>query len=455
MKNRVCPNGRQGGAAAIMVGLTIFVLIGFLGLALDLGRLFIVKTELQNAMDACALAAAGALNAPGQLDQAEARGIYVGESNKVDFQDNFVDMTVNQDVTFSTTLNGTYLHKTSAPADSKYAKCSMSQGGILPWFFQVLQQWVGAPTDANSVGATAVATLAPAQTSCAIPIGLCAQPGGSAPDFGLVKGKWEASKFPVGNASKGCTGNFNWIDFSPPSGGASELATLLSGEGECNVPTVGACVGESGDKQSLIKSYNTRFGVYFNPATKGLTAPTGVAYKPTTLSPNTKKTWRELTDVPQNAYDGPKPAGSGISNYVTEKAAHTPYSTSKYLAADSTYHNTNTDPETAGSSSGTDYTTGGELRRLVTVPIVNCGCWGSGCGPGTACGSDSAGCGAQQTKILGFACVLLLHPVDPTGGTDKEIFIEYEGAANSSGNPCASAGLGGGTIGPLVPVLVQ
>lgn len=53
---------RQRGAVAILVGLSIFVLIGFLGLVMDLGRLYIAKTELQNAADAAALSGAKELN---------------------------------------------------------------------------------------------------------------------------------------------------------------------------------------------------------------------------------------------------------------------------------------------------------------------------------------------------------------------------------------------------------
>ena len=41
---------------AIVVALAIAVLIGFLGLALDLGKLYVVRSELQNSADACALA---------------------------------------------------------------------------------------------------------------------------------------------------------------------------------------------------------------------------------------------------------------------------------------------------------------------------------------------------------------------------------------------------------------
>jgi uncharacterized membrane protein len=48
---------RQRGVVAIVVGLMLAVLVGFVGLALDGGHLYLTKTELQNAADACALAA--------------------------------------------------------------------------------------------------------------------------------------------------------------------------------------------------------------------------------------------------------------------------------------------------------------------------------------------------------------------------------------------------------------
>lgn len=52
---------QQGGGVLILAALSLAVLIGFLGLVIDLGRLFVMKTELQSANDACALAAAAEL----------------------------------------------------------------------------------------------------------------------------------------------------------------------------------------------------------------------------------------------------------------------------------------------------------------------------------------------------------------------------------------------------------
>lgn len=48
---------RQDGAVIVTVALVLLFLLGFMAIALDFGHLFVVKTELQTAMDSCALAA--------------------------------------------------------------------------------------------------------------------------------------------------------------------------------------------------------------------------------------------------------------------------------------------------------------------------------------------------------------------------------------------------------------
>ena len=53
---------RQRGVVMIVFGLSIAILIGFLALVVDLGRTYVVRTELQNAADAAALAGARELN---------------------------------------------------------------------------------------------------------------------------------------------------------------------------------------------------------------------------------------------------------------------------------------------------------------------------------------------------------------------------------------------------------
>src|SRR5437879_12041708 len=52
----------EGGAVAIQIALTTTVLLGFAGLVVDLGEAFTLNTELQQAADAAALAAAAELD---------------------------------------------------------------------------------------------------------------------------------------------------------------------------------------------------------------------------------------------------------------------------------------------------------------------------------------------------------------------------------------------------------
>ena len=75
---------RSQGAVAIVVALCLFIFLAVLGLVIDLGHLYVVKTELQNAADACALGAARELNdlSTGATERAKAAGITAGVSNK-------------------------------------------------------------------------------------------------------------------------------------------------------------------------------------------------------------------------------------------------------------------------------------------------------------------------------------------------------------------------------------
>lgn len=80
---------RQRGAVAIMFGLSLVVLFGFMALVFDLGRTYVVRTELQNAADAAALAGAKDLNQ--KLDgviQARATAQAIGLQNNTRFSFN-------------------------------------------------------------------------------------------------------------------------------------------------------------------------------------------------------------------------------------------------------------------------------------------------------------------------------------------------------------------------------
>lgn len=417
--------GREGGAVAILVALALAVLIGFAGIVLDLGRLFVNKTELQNAADACALAAANQLVCDpsagpcpaGFLHDAEAAGIYLAGRNASDFQDGAVALAP-ADVRFHTAIgpNSAYLARADgASSDSKFAMCTARSAALPPRFMRVLEQYT--PT---VVAAHAVATLAPGQTLCnASPIGVCAKPGATAPSYGYSVGEWIMSSFnqgTAGNDDANLEGNFRWVDFTPSAGGANEIRDQLLGNGSVCGIRVGDDVREQGVKQGAKSAWNTRFGIYPNGAnapTPDQVAPDKTGYAYPSKSPGT------VVNIGQSAY----------ADYRSKQAAHAPFSSQSYAPAGA-----------AGNVNGNTLTQAEHLawgaeRRLVAVPVISCG------------QSPAA------VRILEMGCVLMLNPM--SNGATGDLYLEWRGLASAPGSPCRSAGIAGGTSGALVPTLVQ
>src|SRR5687767_15044647 len=273
------PRRRQLGAVAVVVAVSAVALFGFVGLGLDVGRLYINKSELQTAADACALAASAELTcdpvggipcAPTYLENAEAAGIFVAGKALRDFQVNPVVITPS-DVKFSTTLapNANYLSRADgAPTNSRYAMCTARSDGLVPWFMTLL----GA--GAQNVVASGVATRAPAQSSCPnAPIGVCSKVGGYA------VGEWITADFTTNGNNDTITGGFKWVEFVPTTAIREQLAGTAT---VCNV-RVGDTVNTPGVHQGAKTAYNTRFGIYPNganayDATEAPPDRTGYAY---------------------------------------------------------------------------------------------------------------------------------------------------------------------------------
>ena len=429
MRNVRRIGSRQRGAVLVILGISLAVLIGFLGFVVDLGRLFVTKTELQSAMDACALAAAAELK-PGvnppdaqAIARAVSAGTTAGSRNKVGFQSSPVAITP-ADVYFSdrlsdnsTTFPFGYVPSGAAnAATARYALCARSESGIATWFMQVLDAFLGQASSTNTVGAWATATLQPAQLNCAIPLGICNPAGTETDPFaGMTVGQWYKSKTPTPQPPG--TGSFDWIDFTPAAGGgASELADLIKGSGQCSVPAAGTQVGQQGNIESLDKAWNTRFGLYKGADNSSTATPdyTGYGYTPVN--------WPSMF----NAFGG---------DSTTDPNFQSARGTSR------TYQGI--PGQGYQSTTSTDLASHGADRRLVTAPVVNCAAW--------------AGTNPQTIAVLGYACMLMLHPMTHTSDPlySVDVWLEYRGPANAANSSCNTAGVAGGTAGPLVPVLVH
>ena len=175
----------QRGSVAIATALSLVVLVGFTGIVMDYGRLTVMKAELQNAADACALSAARELDgAADALTRAQGAGAAVATRNSVNFQSGAVALA-GADMRFGSALsdlsgtNGNYQTVAQgAPATATYALCTARLANI----GMTLSSVVG--VGPQTLEASAVAQARMVLPACALPFGLCRAP------FGLSHDQW-------------------------------------------------------------------------------------------------------------------------------------------------------------------------------------------------------------------------------------------------------------------------
>ena len=422
---------RQYGAVIVTTALVLLFLLGFMGIALDFGHLFIAKTELQTAVDSCALAAAQELkgNATTQveLDRARSAGRTAGNLNRVNMQSvnwSAQGQLIDAEITFR---DAGYL-ATTVPANARYAQCQHTQPAIQMMLLHAMGAFSGTTgpyPNTRSVGALAVATRASAQSTCPIPLGLKPKAGGVAPNYGFAVGEWVT----LINAPGGATnGQIGWANLDG-SNSASETQAELNGF--CGT-AIGSHLGTPGVQATVADVWNGCFGIYKNTGSPSQNNPdfTGYAY--------TAADW----PAGQNAYNGAPGGGAPASaqNFVTKRAAFASCAdtgTNLRGGANScesitglTFNGGFQNPlATPGNAVGghKDY---GRNRRIVTVPVIDAG-----------------------TNVLGFACMLMLQPLSIPMSDAK---LEFIGNASALNSPCTTSGLPGGPAGgPLVPVLVR
>lgn len=405
---------RESGAVAVLVGIALMAMVGITGLALDLGKLYVVKSELQNSADACALAAAQELTGANdnQLLLAEAAGATAGSRHKVLFQESAVNYSDAGSIEFSADNgSGSYASAGAIGSGAKsvrYVRCTASKTGIPTWFIQVLSLLPGGAINAQQVSATATATLKPSQSTCALPAGVCSN------TTTLVAGDWYMGAVDPKDTTGTAQSVFKWIDFTPPNGGANELAQQIRGGGACNVPATNTFVGETGAMASLANDYNTRFGIYQGNTNPDDSPPdsSGYAY--------TASTWTAGRDA--------------FGDFSARRAANTPYQTDQITGL-----------KTQGSIKDKEFLElHGQDRRVMPAPLLDCG-----------------NVVNNKMPITAWGCFFLLHPISNNlgGGSTQypRMMLEYIGDAHAANSPCASYGLPGGSnaSGPLVATLVQ
>lgn len=426
---RYAVHQRQLGAVILTVCFLLFFLLGFVAIAFDLGRLFIVKTELQTAMDSCALAAAQELDGQsGSLARARRAGTTAANLNRVNLQSANWDGQGQLPDTGISFRDAAYT-PTGTPASARYAQCEHRQNGVRMWLLHALGAFTGnsaAHPATRAVLASAVATRGSSQSTCPIPVAVKARIGGSASNnYGFMIGEW-VTVFDKGGAAA-AAGEMGWYNLDG-SNSASETAAELAEGGYCGT-RLGDTLGTPGAQTSVDRPWNYRFGVYKNSDSPSLNHPdqSGYAY--------TSANWKNA--VPQNAFAGAPAPGSHASaqNYVTKRAAWasladtgTNIKTGSQIAfGDNNRLNSFQKLATPGTAG--EHRQYGTNRRLVIVPVIN---------------------GASQ--VTDFVCMFMLHPLS---GPNDPAQLEFRGLAGIAASPCAPGGAPGGASGPLVPVLVR
>lgn len=122
---------RERGSVLATSAIGMLSILLAVGLGIDISRFYLTKTELQNAADAAALAAASALDASANgITKAADRAI--ASMNKYDFNHTGVAFPRNN-VLFATNLEGTYMDEASAktsPANIRFVKVTTPESPV-------------------------------------------------------------------------------------------------------------------------------------------------------------------------------------------------------------------------------------------------------------------------------------------------------------------------------------
>jgi Flp pilus assembly protein TadG len=405
---------REKGAIIITVALLLFFLLGFMGIAVDLGHMFVIRTELQTSMDACALAGAQELDGqPNALVRATNAGIAAGNANHVDLQSgtwNGKPGVSSGDIAF---LDQDHV-ATTDDTKARFVRCDHTQQGTPTALLGMLSTNSAAPAVSTmNVNAFAEATTTPSQTTCPMPLGLLPKAGAGKPDYGFARGDWVTLL-----SSTPTAGNIGWFNLDG-SKNASETEKEVNGF--CGT-RLHDTLGTPGVEASVADAWNTRFGIYKgndkgNDNGKDKDGPdihhpdyTGYVY----IKPNGKApgTWA--------------PGRNAFPDFINKRQAFANCAATYRKCTDVTGLKLNPSADLIEPDKHKRY---GTNRRLVTVPVIGAG-----------------------NKVDDYVCMLLLQPIS---SPMVDVQLEYLGNSADPASPCTANGLPGGTAGPLVPVLVR
>lgn len=309
--------GDRRGAIAPMTALGLIALLGMGALALDMGRLFNLHTELQSAVDAAALSGATQLDGNGgAMDRARAaaKGVFVSNYQRFSTDDAGMTVTiVDADIVFLQEL----VTRTVATSDAnaQFIQIDVTPRSIVFFFASI----VGASSFAN-VSAHAVAGLGSAL--CKVPpLMICnpVEPDVFDIDKYIGSGMFLKSS---GNGAQWAPGTFGLLALDGTNLSTNDLRDAMgrvNPEAECFGEVVSTNPGQS---TAIRQGFNMRFDMYDGPQASSL--QTDWQYQP---ARNTVKgrirtgtqcgTGGQGWQEPANKYDGPEDADDPVADAMS------------------------------------------------------------------------------------------------------------------------------------------
>jgi len=312
---------RQRGAIAIVFALMLVVLLGFVGMSLDLGRVYNRKLDLQAVANAAALAAARQLNGtPAGVANALTQAANAVSALKYEYYQQSISWN-SAALSFSSSSTGGWVDAGSAqaaPDGLLFAKADTSKlDASLATISLVFMRALSDTLSSSSVSATAVAGRS---TINVAPIAVCAlsntaaaarvNPGPPAyselSEYGFRRGV--AYDLMQLNSNGTTPENFVVDPFDPPGvhGAASNTAPGFVGPYACTgklaIPRVTGApitVGRPFPLASLVNQLNSRFDQFSGSLCSFATAPPDANIKSYVY--NTAIPWMSATPGAQGA----------------------------------------------------------------------------------------------------------------------------------------------------------
>ena len=259
---------QQQGAVAILVGITLFVLVGMLALVIDLGHLYWAKAGLQNAADAAALAGAKELDGTAAgITRAKQSALAVGRENSYSFllpvaNDDadgglIIEVGSCKDDPCMEPIDS--INTNILAADKLFFKVDTQQRNLSTWF-------------ATLFGVEETATYGLAVAGRVVPdispIAICTLAPDPTNSFSQEFGFERGVSYDISDANPIGPGTIFWIDPQATLAGTCDGSVPTSLPYICSgkinfTPTVGSTVyTNTGVSNSQLRALDSRFGDY-------------------------------------------------------------------------------------------------------------------------------------------------------------------------------------------------